>query len=167
MARHHLACAVSEVASFTVSFTSLSKFDIICLIKWDKLGTRCSSERKAEPDYFYYLFCFCFLVIFVLYFGGNQEGKQSNTVIYPDRRCVWVSGTRKSKVQELELSHRKLCRPVETERGDGSECKHYVPFHTSDPHRCCLTLDSSVGVIFFGVAATRKDSLSQRLLAGL
>lgn len=148
MARHHLACAVSEVASFTVSFTSLSKFDIICLIKRDKLGTRCSSEIKAEPDYFL-LFVF-FLVFFCFVFWGkNQEGKRSNTVIYPDWRCVWVSETRKSKVQERELSPLKLCRPVETERGDGSECKHYVPFHTSDPHRCCLTLDSSAAVIFF------------------
>lgn len=167
MARHHLACAVSEVASFTVSFTSLSKFDIICLIKWDKLGTRCSSEIKAEPDYFYYLF-WVFLGGFLFCFLEETRKEKGQTLLFTQTGDVFGFREPESpKSRNWNSPPEKLCRPVETERGDGSECKHYVPFHTSDPHRCCLTLDSSVGVIFFGVAATRKDSLSQRLLAGL
>lgn len=106
-----------------------------------------------------------FLLFVLVFFGGGvlfcfleeTRKEKGQTLLFTQTGDVFGFREPESpKSRNWNSPPEKLCRPVETERGDGSECKHHVPFHTSDPHRCCLTLDSSGGVIFFWCSCNKE-----------
>lgn len=96
-----------------MSFTSLGKFDTICLIKWDKLGTRCSLGLKAGSDHFS-------IVLFFLEEARKKTVKQS---YLPRLETCLGFGKSESPKYRVGILPLKLCELVETERGGGSECK--------------------------------------------